>query len=148
MRRREHGPSRRILIVGDVADLDDIQSVLDRLPGDTYGQLYLQASRESDIGFIAAPRRLTVTWLTPALGYDHAPGVAARRLATMLRAWTQEWMPGDVAGTTATMWVGATAAAYLLAHGCSDQLGFLHSLSDHRISARALDRLGDGSLQN
>lgn len=123
VKQRHRGPSARVLIIGDVEDLADVEYLLGLLPGDSYGQLYLQAESSSEIRPVAAPCRVTVSWLAPQIA---DPESAGDRLAATVDAWIEEWLPdtagGDTPAVLPTMWIGALAAARLTANDRADLL--------------------------
>jgi NADPH-dependent ferric siderophore reductase len=113
MARTRRLPSERILVAGTVDDLADIQAVLDALPDNAYGQVYVEATMPDEVRSLRAPGRVTVTWLLRASRPSELrPLVFADRgesLAHAIVGWAGEWMSDDPADGPTLLWIGCDA---------------------------------------
>lgn len=105
MGTRRHGRTRGLLlVVGTSEDLAAVERELATAPVGSYGQILIEADAETDVRALAAPPRMTVTWLLRR----GEPGAA---LNEAVAAWAAEWMPETRAhDTPAEVRIGATAA--------------------------------------
>lgn len=101
----EHNPAacraprhRRVqhLVTADEGSLAELEAVLATLPLCSTGRVFVEVPDASWIGTIAAPARMTVTWLdrsrrsgAPGTGRGCAPGQAVARAVS---AWAQEML--------------------------------------------------------
>lgn len=90
-------------IVADLRDLAAAQRLLNDLPQDVFGQMYV--SSDAGIWPLDVPERVQVSWLRPG------PEV----LATALGAWQSEWLTDEAMGaaTLPILWVFPEAARQL-----------------------------------
>lgn len=101
---RRSGPLQHVLIAGDVGELAAIDTVLALLPGNAYGQVYLEGDPGADLSVAAGPARVQVT---PVVRGPHdAPG---HRLSAAVAAWAAEWLTEEPdERRELTMWVGGS----------------------------------------
>ncbi len=100
-RRRE--PVDHILIAGVPSDLECIQAALAILPADAYGQVYIQASADTDLT-LSAPARMTIHLIDDATG----------SLETAVAAWVAEWVPEEFdPRRRVAVWVGDHASVHV-----------------------------------
>ncbi len=107
----------RVLIAGDESILPVIKGLLEVLPGNTRGQVFVEVPAAEQIVPLETPERITVSWLArdvrsgePGTGERCAPGQALGRAVT---AWVGEMTTGDVAvdGAELCVWLGGGAAS-------------------------------------
>lgn len=91
------------LITADERSRGELEMLLAALPLCATGRLFIEVPDASHIGKIAAPVRMTVTWLdrsrrsgAPGTGRGCAPGQAVSRAAI---AWADEMLCADQDGT-------------------------------------------------
>jgi NADPH-dependent ferric siderophore reductase len=117
MIRSRRQPRTRVLIAGDAADLPDIVATLDALPDTAYGQVFVEAVHPDDVRPLAAPGRVTVTWLlrsTRSSGIgelvfaDHGEAVARA-----LVGWAGEWLVDDQDPEPTVVWLGCAASPWI-----------------------------------
>lgn len=115
----------RVCIFADACDLSAAQQVLMDLPGDAYGQVYINA--DGDTVPLAAPERVQVNCLRACA--DRCA------LADALSGWAGEWLPSGLAptGEGPTVWVLPGASARL-------------SASDHESVTRLITELPSDQL--
>jgi len=113
----------RVLFVGDATAVDDLRGALSALPICARGQVFVEVDDASQVVPLAAPGRVSVTWLARDVrsgavgsGGSCAPGEAAERAT---RAWLAE-MYLDVEALAAgehLIWIGGPEAfAWELRH--------------------------------
>ncbi len=93
-RRAAARAREQYLITADEHSLPELERVLSALPLCSSGRVFIEVPDAADIAAIAAPARMTVTWLprsrrsgAPGSGLPCAPGTAVSRAA---RAWADE----------------------------------------------------------
>jgi NADPH-dependent ferric siderophore reductase len=93
------------LIVGEAADLPLIRRMLDRLPVDGYGQVFVEVATGYQVTELSAPEGVAVTWLVRNHAGSFRPN--GEMAAGAVLAWIAEWMP-DEDGNDApyVIWVG------------------------------------------
>lgn len=98
---RRRLPIEHALVAGDVGDLPGIVTALAWLPGDTYGQVLIEAGPDDELPLLAGPPRVTVHRIERS---PEGVGVAAGRAVA---AWVEEWIPDEPdENRTVTIWVG------------------------------------------
>ncbi|HWS49813.1 MAG TPA: SIP domain-containing protein [Microbacterium sp.] len=114
-RRRAHH-----LVTADEHSLADLEVFLATLPLCASGRIFIEVPETDDIGFIDAPARMTVTWLSrrsrsgaPGSGRSCAPGEALARAAC---AWADEMLCGDDLETRVTLLGGYLGTADIVDH--------------------------------
>ena len=114
-RRRAHH-----LITADEHSLAELEAFLATLPLCASGRIFIEVPDASDVGFITAPGRMTVTWLArgsrsgaPGTGRSCAPGQA---LARATCAWADEMLCDDDLATTVTLLGGYLGTADIVDH--------------------------------
>ena len=86
------GEATRILLAGDETAVPAICSIVEHLPADTRGQVFLEVATEADILPLEAPGRMTVSWLAR----DRRAGIAhGGALGRAVRAWVSEMVVAD-----------------------------------------------------
>jgi NADPH-dependent ferric siderophore reductase len=88
------------MVAGDSRDLPAIRHILERLPNDSYGQVFIEIVAEVQVVQMDAPAGVSVTWLhrrsfgrsIPNHTFGSARGETIERAVL---AWTTEWLePG------------------------------------------------------
>ncbi|WP_165063577.1 siderophore-interacting protein [Marisediminicola senii] len=80
------GDADRVLLAGDETAAPAICSIIEQLPADTRGQVFIEVATDDDILPVTAPGRMTVTWLARDTR-DASHGEALNRA---VRAWVSE----------------------------------------------------------
>ncbi|MCA5922936.1 MULTISPECIES: SIP domain-containing protein [Curtobacterium] len=116
MARTRRQPSDRILIAGGAEDLGEIHRMLEDLPENAYGQVFVEVALDEQVRILPAPPRVTVTWLVrSARGSAVAPLVFAdhgEALAHALTGWAAEWCVTDCEPRTA-VWIGCVDSPWV-----------------------------------
>jgi NADPH-dependent ferric siderophore reductase len=100
------------MVAGDSRDLPAIARILERLPQDSYGQVFVEIVAEVQIVPLNAPPAVSITWLRrDSFGPGGHTTFGSARGETIERAvlaWTAEWLePGCQCGHAAFyVWVG------------------------------------------
>ena len=83
------------LLAGDGSDIPTIQTTLQRLPVDAYGQVFLEVASPFRYQPISAPEGIGITWLfrDPGDGIQNPVAPRGERLVEALQGWLAEWMP-------------------------------------------------------
>jgi NADPH-dependent ferric siderophore reductase len=115
------------LIVGEAADLPLIRRMLDRLPVDGYGQVFVEVATPFQVADLIAPDDVSVTWLVR----NHAGSFRARGelAAGAVLSWISEWMPDEDGNDSPyVMWIGGPTGDVMerLHVEIGDRLGRLH----------------------
>jgi NADPH-dependent ferric siderophore reductase len=115
----------RVFIAGDHADLAAIQHILSVLPDGAYGQVFIEVLDERDVTPLAAPGRVTVTWLSratrPSALRPLAFAAHGEALAVAIAGWVGEWMPAAADPSSentddpTVMWIGCAGSAHIAA---------------------------------
>ncbi|WIB75863.1 SIP domain-containing protein [Curtobacterium sp. MCPF17_002] len=109
MARTRRQPSERILLAGGVDDLPEISRMLEDLPANAYGQVFVEVALQEQVRSLPAPPRVTVSWLVrsarasvvaPLVFADHGEALAAA-----VTGWASEWCVADCEPRT-TVWIG------------------------------------------
>src|SRR6478752_4212819 len=119
----------QFLVVGDESSLSELEAELALLPLCARGRVFVEVAEASDVVPLAAPMRMTVTWLPrsvrsgrPGTGERCAAGQAAVRA---LRAWTGE-MLCDGPGATRAIVTGGYALVEDVREHLVDEIGMTH----------------------
>jgi NADPH-dependent ferric siderophore reductase len=75
---------QRLLLAGTERDVAAISAVLDGIPRESRGQVFIEVESERDIVPLDAPGRFTVTWLVRDRGQE---------LRRSVDAWLSEMLP-------------------------------------------------------
>jgi NADPH-dependent ferric siderophore reductase len=107
----------RVLIAGDESILPVITGLIEVLPGNARGQVFVEVPSSAQIVPLETPERITVSWL-PRDVRSGEPGTGERchrgqALGRAVRAWVGEMTTGDVAvdGAELCVWLGGEAAS-------------------------------------
>lgn len=104
----------QVLLAGDTTDLAAIRRILADLPGDAYGQVYLEIVSPIQIRPIPRPDGVALTWLRRDLVPHGLLEIAPRGelIRSAVTAWVSEWMPEETTGARDEiyLWVGCTAS--------------------------------------
>ncbi|GAB2973727.1 SIP domain-containing protein [Frigoribacterium salinisoli] len=113
----------RVLFAGDASAVDDLRGALAALPICARGQVFVEVDDASQVVPLAAPGRVTVTWLArdvrsgrPGTSASCAVGEATERA---VRAWLAEMYLDDdaLAAGEHLVWIGgAESFAWELRH--------------------------------
>jgi len=99
-------PADRILLAGDERALGTIALILATLPATTRGQVFVEVGSADEVGTLAAPGRVTVTWLVRERGQS---------LQRSVDAWCSEMLPTSALGRSSVYaWIAADGPARLL----------------------------------
>lgn len=114
-RRAARHPKVAHLIAVDESGIAELEALVATLPMCATGRIFVEVADASQIGHIAAPDRMTVTWLdrsrrSGAVGTGErcAQGVALTRA---VRAWAGEMMCDEDDETNVTVLTGYLATA-------------------------------------
>ena len=116
MARTRRQPSERILIAGGVDDIPEMTRMLEDLPENAYGQVFVEAALAEQVRTLPAPPRVTVTWLlrsartsavSPLVFADHGEA-----LAHALTGWAAEWCVADCEPRT-SVWIGCADSPWV-----------------------------------
>lgn len=116
MARTRRQPSERILLAGGVDDLPEITRMLEDLPENAYGQVFVEVALDEQVRALPAPPRITVTWLVrsaresavaPLVFADHGEALAAA-----VTGWASEWCVADCEPRT-TVWIGCVDSPWV-----------------------------------
>lgn len=116
MARTRRQPSERILLAGGVDDLPEITRMLEDLPENAYGQVFVEVALDEQVRALPAPLRITVTWLVrsaresavaPLVFADHGEALAAA-----VTGWASEWCVADCEPRT-TVWIGCVDSPWV-----------------------------------
>lgn len=115
-------------IAGDLSDLPLIRRMLERIPVDAYGQVYIEVAAAFQIVPLAAPTGITVTWLVAdSSPLRHRAGDLTSRA---VMAWVAEWTPEDPQAHEIpyVMWIGGSTTTVIdrLYERYGDALSDLH----------------------
>jgi NADPH-dependent ferric siderophore reductase len=101
------------MVAGDSRDLPAIRRILERLPSDSYGQVFIEIVSDVQVTSLEVPPAVSITWLRrDSFGAGYAGGTfGSARGETIERAvlaWTSEWLePGCQCGHASFyVWVG------------------------------------------
>lgn len=110
-----HDDRAQFLVVGDETSLTELEAELALLPLCARGRVFVEVGEPAEIVPLAAPMRMTVTWLVrsersgrPGTAQPCAHGEAATRA---VRAWTAEMLcdgPGSTRAIVTGAWPLAT----------------------------------------
>lgn len=99
-------PADRILLAGDEAALDTMALILATMPEQTRGQVFAEVGTPAEVGELAAPGRVTVTWLVRERGQS---------LRAALDAWMSEMiLDTDEGCSSVYAWIAADGPARLI----------------------------------
>jgi NADPH-dependent ferric siderophore reductase len=98
----------RVLLAGDSSIIPAIRGLIETLPDNARGQIFVEVQTAADITPLETPERITVSWLARDVR-GSAPGQA---LGQAVRAWVGEMTTGDVIvdGSELCVWLGGEAA--------------------------------------
>lgn len=127
-RRSDPAVPAHFLIAGDLSDLPLLRRLLERLPVDAYGQVFIEVSAAFQVIDLPSPPEMTVTWLVGDTSPLSPPrGELAARAVV---AWVSEWMPEERDAHTApyVMWIGCSTSTVMdrLHDRLGDRLDHLH----------------------
>lgn len=113
-RRSQH------LVTADENSLAELEAFLATLPLCASGRIFIEVPDRGDVGVMAAPGRMTVTWLVraersgaPGTGRACAPGEALSRATC---AWADEMLCEEETGTCVTLLGGYVGTADIVEH--------------------------------
>lgn len=119
-RRAARHPKAAFLIAADENSLLDLEMLIATLPLCATGRIFIEVADASDIFVLAAPPRMTVTWLdrsrrSGAMGSGRAcpQGQALTRAVT---AWANEMMCHEADETSVHLLAGYIATADIAEH--------------------------------
>lgn len=100
-RRASRRPRVQHLITADEHSLAELEAVLATLPLCAVGRVFIEVPDSEAVGFVAAPPRMTVTWLPRSRGRGAVRCAAGQVLSRAANAWADE-MLCDESGTLRT----------------------------------------------
>ncbi|MCS5734755.1 siderophore-interacting protein [Herbiconiux daphne] len=112
-RADDHAALVRVLLAGDTGDIAPIRRILDALPADAYGRVYLEIVSPVQIRPLVAPAGVSITWLRRDLVPHGLLETAPRGelIRSAVSAWVAEWMPeAAVPGDHLHLWLGCNAS--------------------------------------
>lgn len=134
-----HDDRVQFVVVGDESSLTELEAELALLPLCARGRVFVEVEDDTQVVPLAAPIRMTVTWLArasrsgrPGTGERCPRGEAATRA---LRAWTAE-MLCDGPGATRAILTGADLLVTEVRDHLLDAVGMTPDAVVARISAR------------
>ena len=118
-RRRAHH-----LVAADERSLLELELFLATLPLCATGRVFIEVPDASQVGFVSAPPRMTVTWLTRA-SRTGAPGTgrlcaSGEALARAVSAWADEMLCAENCDTSVTLLGGYLGTADIVDHLIAD----------------------------
>ncbi|MGN8048794.1 SIP domain-containing protein [Curtobacterium sp. 22159] len=116
MARTRRQPSERILVAGGPDDLQEITRMLQELPANAYGQVFVEVALAEQVATLPAPPRVTVTWLVrserPSAVSTLVFADHGEALAEAVTAWAAEWCVADCEPRT-TVWIGLAESPWV-----------------------------------
>lgn len=116
MARTRRQPSERVLIAGGVEDLPEITRMLEDLPVNAYGQVFVEAALPEQVRSLPAPGRVTVTWLLRSARRSAVSSLVfadhGEALAEAVTGWAAEWCVADCEPRT-TVWIGCVDSPWV-----------------------------------
>lgn len=99
----------RVLLAGDESIIPVIQGLIESLPDNARGQIFIEVDSAESITPLATPERITVSWLAR----DVRRVEAGHAVIRAVHAWVSEMTTGDVAvdGSELCVWLGGAAAS-------------------------------------
>lgn len=132
-RTKHRAGTPNFLVACDETGLAELELALASLPLCARGRVFVEVPTEGDIGFLAVPPRMTVTWLArsrrsgePGTGEACRRGMAVARAA---KAWAAEMLCTEEvdeasATTTTQVWLGGDYRGVSAVHEyLTDELG-------------------------
>jgi NADPH-dependent ferric siderophore reductase len=102
------GTARTLLIAGDETAVPAMSTILEQLPADARGAVFLEVPETADARSLAAPPGVDVRWLARDSGSD----AYGARLVEAVTAWADAWAAaGSAANAAANAATDATASA-------------------------------------
>lgn len=117
------------LLVGDSADLGVLRDLVEQLPLDSYGQIYVEVASRVQVERWDVPPGMSLSWLRRDRTESLLGGLVPRGelAARAVSGWVAEWMPeGEDPAHPHVLWIGCSASEHV------DRL--------YRDLARRLDR--------
>ena len=110
------GAARTLLIAGDETAVPAMSAILEQLPADARGAVFLEVPEAADALALAAPAGVDVRWLAR----DPGSNAYGRRLVEAVTGWADAWAESNSAANAPT---DATAGATMdAARGAEPQL--------------------------
>jgi NADPH-dependent ferric siderophore reductase len=99
-------PGPTVLLLGDSADLAELDVILATLPRDAYGQVFVEVAAPVEVERLATPARVAVTWLVR----ETDAGLCARGelLVRAVDGWLTEW--GPAMDGRSIVWIGCSTS--------------------------------------
>ena len=110
-RRAARHPKVAYLVAADETTMPELELLIATMPLCATGRIFIEVADAASVGEIAAPPRMTVTWLDRSRG-DRAPGQA---LAGAVTAWADE-MLCDAEDATGVYLLAAAGAERIQRH--------------------------------
>ncbi|KRC58500.1 hypothetical protein ASE14_18125 [Agromyces sp. Root81] len=105
------GAAGTLLIAGDETAVPAVGAILEQLPDDSRGAVFLEVPEAADALELRGPSGVAVHWLArdaAAHGHDGEPGYGAR-LVEAVTAWADAWVAADPAAAAVPAAAPATA---------------------------------------
>lgn len=90
---RDRAAKPLYLIAGDYRDYFSIRNIVETLPNDAYGQIFIEITDPEQIQDFDRPRRMQLTWLT--VGNTDSSAQSDTRLCQAVTGWLAEWQVAD-----------------------------------------------------
>ncbi|MEQ6899198.1 SIP domain-containing protein [Microbacterium sp. KR10-403] len=101
------------LLVGETSDIPLLRTIVERLPLDAYGQIFVEVIGHGQIQDWDVPENMTLTWLRRDLSSRAYGGVALRGevASRAVMAWVSEWIPERKSARDLPyiLWIGCSA---------------------------------------
>lgn len=104
------------MIAGSVDDLPEITRMLEDLPENAYGQVFVEVALQEQVRALPAPPRVTVAWLVRSARASAVGSLVfadhGEALATAVTGWASEWCVADCEPRT-TVWIGCAESPWV-----------------------------------
>lgn len=105
------------MLAGDGGDLAVLRRIVDRLPVDAYGQIYVEVGSAAQLEYWNVPAGMALQWLCrdEADGYFGAGAPHGELLARAVRGWVSEWIPESEKAHELpyVLWIGCAASGHV-----------------------------------
>ena len=97
MQMHEHDEKLHVLIAGDSRDYPAIRTLVQQLPQDGYGQIFIEVAVERQVQDFAHPSGMTLHWLVAERNFQRQnhPAFRGMMLCSAISGWFSEWLIKD-----------------------------------------------------